>query len=659
MRKSIFLLLQFFILQISAATYYVSPNGKTNGNGSKENPYNSIATAIKKANPGDIIYLAGGTYSLSETIKISRNGTASSPITMQPEPDSGRPVLDFSGQPRFDSSARGIQLSGNYWHIIGLDIIRAGDNGLYIDGGNYNTIEFCIFYENGDTGLQIGGGSTYNLILNCDSYYNADENMGNADGFACKTSAGTGNIFKYCRAWMNSDDGYDGYLKESNDITTTYEGCYAFMNGMLQNGSSAGDGNGFKMGGCDADALRSHNAILKNCVSAKNKKNGFDRNSNIGSMTLYNCTAYANEGSDYIFVAAKEKQQDLTDGKKITLKNCISLTNATPSISCRADQVDMNHNTWNDGLNCSTADFVSLNINQYLADRDENGNLPTFTCLHLKPTSSLIDKGAVIAGISYNGEAPDLGAYEYQSGDIEIDPNDPLEEYVVNFSTIPGIFSAETVAGGTTSTQQDITIGGTGSKSGSFIPSQAANAPGSAGVAKLDGGGSYVQFPKQPKVKQVICYVAASGVNVNARSISLQSSTDGINFTDVSGGLLEVTNDATGKTINVNFDGTQDLTFRLTSKSSGWNIYDFIVKPDNTASSIAEPETENNKSIYLAGNVLHLPDNEHIEIYNISGKRCYQNKNIPAIDLSNWNPGYYIVRAKDKKGNITTTKIMR
>ncbi|WP_455498143.1 right-handed parallel beta-helix repeat-containing protein [Coprobacter sp.] len=658
MRKIIFLLFQFFILQLPATNYYVSPNGQPTGNGSKENPYNTIEAAVKKANPGDIIYLTGGIYSLSESIKISRNGTVSSPITIQSEPDTGRPILDFSGQPRFDSRARGIVLSGDYWHIIGLDIIRAGDNGLYIDGGNHNTIEFCTFYENGDTGLQIGGGATYNLILNCDSYYNADEKMGNADGFACKTSAGTGNKFQYCRAWMNSDDGYDGYLKDSNDITTIYEGCYAFMNGMLQDGTAAGDGNGFKMGGCDAGALRSHNAILKNCVSAKNKKNGFDRNSNIGSMTLYNCTAYANEGSNYIFVAAKEKQQDLEEGKKITIKNCISVSNTTPSISCRADQIDMDHNTWNEGLNCSTNDFVSLNVNQYLANRDDNGNLPDFTCLHLKSTSLLIDKGIVITDIPYNGNAPDLGAYEYQPGDIDIDPDGPLEDYVVNFSTIPGTFSAETVAGGTTGTQHGITVGGTGSKSGSFIPSQKGNSPGSAGAVKLDGSGSYVQFPKQSKVKRVICHVAASGANANTRSISLQYSTDGINFIDVTGGSLEVTNDATGKTITANFDGIQDLIFRLISRSSGWNIYDFIVTPDNTTSVIFETETVNNKDIYLAGDILYLPENKSVVIYNISGKCCYQNRNISAIDFSNWSPGYYIVRIKDKKGNIITTKII-
>ena len=56
MRKILFLAFQFLILHVSATTYYVSTNGKPEGDGSKENPYN-ITTAVKKANPGDVIYL--------------------------------------------------------------------------------------------------------------------------------------------------------------------------------------------------------------------------------------------------------------------------------------------------------------------------------------------------------------------------------------------------------------------------------------------------------------------------------------------------------------------------------------------------------------------------------------------------------------------------
>lgn len=47
MRKILFLAFQFLILHVSATTYYVSTNGKPEGDGSKENPYN-ITTAVKK-----------------------------------------------------------------------------------------------------------------------------------------------------------------------------------------------------------------------------------------------------------------------------------------------------------------------------------------------------------------------------------------------------------------------------------------------------------------------------------------------------------------------------------------------------------------------------------------------------------------------------------
>ena len=53
-----------------------------------------------------------------------------------------------------------------------------------------------------------------NLVLNCDAYNNFDpvsENGtgGNVDGFGGHPASAsyTGNVFKGCRAWYNSDDG--------------------------------------------------------------------------------------------------------------------------------------------------------------------------------------------------------------------------------------------------------------------------------------------------------------------------------------------------------------------------------------------------------------------------------------------------------------------
>ncbi|MCB0473368.1 MAG: right-handed parallel beta-helix repeat-containing protein, partial [Flavobacteriaceae bacterium] len=177
----------------------------------------AIATAV----PGEKIYVHGGDYVFGSTVKIDKSGSSANGISLMAYPnDATRPKLDFSSMSE-SSSNRGIELSADYWHVQGIDVFGAGDNGMYISGDN-NLIEFCTFSENADTGLQLGNGATANTILNCDSYYNADSSLENADGFACKLDAGTNNKFMGCRAWQNLDDGWDGYLRGADNITTTY-----------------------------------------------------------------------------------------------------------------------------------------------------------------------------------------------------------------------------------------------------------------------------------------------------------------------------------------------------------------------------------------------------------------------------------------------------
>uniref|UniRef100_UPI003F6BFA75 Ig-like domain-containing protein n=1 Tax=Polaribacter sp. TaxID=1920175 RepID=UPI003F6BFA75 len=161
-----------------------------------------LLTAIQNAVAGDVIYVKEGTFTFSSTINIGQSGTSSSLISILPHPNNTqRPTLDFSAMSE-NSSNRGIELSGNFWHIKGIKVFNAGDNGMLITG-NDNLIEFCEFSENSDTGLQIGNGGANNTVLNCDSFFNADSTLENADGFASKLDAGTGNKFIGCRAWQN------------------------------------------------------------------------------------------------------------------------------------------------------------------------------------------------------------------------------------------------------------------------------------------------------------------------------------------------------------------------------------------------------------------------------------------------------------------------
>lgn len=361
-----------------------------------------ILNAINNAVAGDKIYIRGGNYIFSQSIRLSQSGQDGNMISVFAYPnDEQRPVFDFSSMAE-SSSNRGVILSGNYWHVKGIDVYNAGDNGMFI-GGSYNLIEFCSFYENSDTGLQIGNGGAYNTVLNCDSYFNADASIENADGFAAKLDCGTGNKFIGCRAWNNLDDGWDGYLRGADNITTTYENCWAFRNGYLKNGSiSGGDGNGFKTGGSDTKDLK-HNAEFTRCIAAENAVDGFDHNSNRGDITIYHASAHAN-GRNISFGTTNI-------ASTLIIKNSMSF-GGNQSDSYNATTTDISNNSWQNGLSVTSSDFKSINVDMLLSPRKADGSLPEIDYLYLVEGSDLINKG-VDVGLDFIGPAPDLGAFEF------------------------------------------------------------------------------------------------------------------------------------------------------------------------------------------------------------------------------------------------------
>ncbi len=380
-------------------SYYVSGAGSDTNPGTIDQPFLTIPKAVSVAQLGDTIYVRGGTYSISSTITISKSGITDERYFLLGYSNE-RPILDFS-----TGSSIGILLSGNYWHIKGFDVLKAKGNGMRITGSN-NIIEFCAFYDNSETGLQLASGASFNRVINCDAYFNYDPPLGgNADGFAPKLDVGTGNYFYGCRSWQNSDDGWDGYMRGADNVTTTIENSWCFMNGYLKDGSpiTSGNGNGFKMGGGDnsnADSLR-HNMILKNCIAFDNRVKGFDQNNNRGSMTLYNNTAYRN-GTNYGMGAG------VKIGETMTLINCLVL-GSTGSIWTGAIRQT---NSWMSPFtNATTADFISIDTTGVRGPRKLDGSLPDISFMRLAANSQFIDAGTEV-GIPYNGIAPDLGYIE-------------------------------------------------------------------------------------------------------------------------------------------------------------------------------------------------------------------------------------------------------
>ncbi len=442
---------------------WCAPDGDdSTADGSEQRPFFDLQKAIDLAEPGDRIWMKAGTYVYSKRINIdNRHGSPDAYI--QVFAHGGRAVLDFSGMPyhkHSDNPYQGIRLTSSYWHFYKIDITNASDNGMLIErnkptGGSAtdiaartqdahdNIIEQCNFYRNGDTGLQMKNLGAYNYVINCDAYENADESDGDADGFAPKISVGDGNYFFGCRAWHNSDDGYDVFFKKTGGFddnkTIIMEYCLAYENGITPNSeggltATSGNDNGFKMG---SDQGRM-NVILNRCLAVRNLNKGFDQNHNSGDIIMNNCTGVGQTdvgGKSYSY----RIYEDLADGSVCEVRNSIAINDRL--VTDKSESDGGKRGTWGrweitvasleqaNDWRCAPENFIDMEHHeQLIAARQDDGTLPEIDYAHIDLTrgTALIDAGVAVAAdstkyaaasivvpaIEYAGEAPDLGAYE-------------------------------------------------------------------------------------------------------------------------------------------------------------------------------------------------------------------------------------------------------
>ncbi|MBK0368997.1 right-handed parallel beta-helix repeat-containing protein [Flavobacterium agrisoli] len=227
----------------------------------------ALRSAISNAVAGDIITISG-TINLTKTLELAKSGTSSSKINFTGG------TLNCSGLP---SGSWGVKVNGSYWNITNMTIKNAPDCGIVFQAGGYNYVYNVTTSNNGDSGLQIYNGSHDNFIYKCKSNDNYDAANGgeNADGYACKLSAGKNNVFDGCVANHNSDDGWDLY---GQPYTVTIRNCTASNNGFGSNG----DGNGFKLGSANQNVAHT----VTNNTATKNLAWGYDGNGNTGHITI-------------------------------------------------------------------------------------------------------------------------------------------------------------------------------------------------------------------------------------------------------------------------------------------------------------------------------------------------------------------------------------
>jgi len=432
--------------------YFVSPDGEPGNTGSATSPFATLEEAVAVVVPGDTIWLRGGVHSVTRTVSITRSGTATQPIRLWGCPRE-QAILDFS---QATEQQRGISFTASYWHLKSFEMRylpqrSTGVLTIALKGidANHSTFERLDIHHNGGSSVHFEGDSTGNLFLNCDFHHNYDPETdkpgGNADGMAfAYVPRHATNTIRGCRAWSNSDDGYDFW---KNEGVMLLEQTWSFNNGWMPGTTTTtpgGNGSGFKLGRTDENTDGELRRVLRGCIAANNRLRGFDQNNAKTLTGLFNNTAYGNGGEginlDFIPLVSVVKN-NLSTG------NGLSWGSPNGAPAKLSATVIHSHNSWDSGLTLGSSDFVSLDAGCLDDPRKSDGSLPDCDFARLVPVSPFNDVGDDVCA-AYCGAAPDLGAYERSGADCQGQVCAPLSVVTIGDSTVSSYDVAATLQRG-------------------------------------------------------------------------------------------------------------------------------------------------------------------------------------------------------------------
>src|SRR5574343_282657 len=230
--KSLILSLLFGFLSLSllGANYYVSTAGSNSNNGSISSPFLTIGYGVGQLNPGDHLYVRGGTY--HQVVNIYNSGTSTDSIFIE---NYQNEIVIIDGQnnlPSYNYDGL-VALGGEYISFKGIEIRNSAGFGIYIEG-KHNSLYNLNVNNSYHTGIM---GQCDNLLIkDCIVYLNVQNNS------ALIAQVGWGNGIGVARDYENG-------VSENCIIT----GCVVYNN----------HGEGI-------DVFESSNVIVEKCVSYDN-----------------------------------------------------------------------------------------------------------------------------------------------------------------------------------------------------------------------------------------------------------------------------------------------------------------------------------------------------------------------------------------------------
>ena len=163
----------------SGKTYYVSPQGDDNDDGSLERPYKTVQKGLNQLNPGDTLEIRGGVY--HETTDVyNKNGSQDAWFTVKNYKDeevtmTGDYKVNWGGKIAPDAITLN---NSSYWKIQGIKMTQYTGAGVYITNNSRFIdmsdlviwdLDYPIYRPYGTSGID-GESSSFCSVKNCKIY---------------------------------------------------------------------------------------------------------------------------------------------------------------------------------------------------------------------------------------------------------------------------------------------------------------------------------------------------------------------------------------------------------------------------------------------------------------------------------------------------------
>jgi len=391
---TIFILAGGIILKSYATNYYLATNGNNNNNGSINAPWATFVHSLRSIQPGDTIFVRGGTYTEGEIWirkDLGMGGVDGQYVT----------IMAYPGEvAKLDGSRRMI-VEANYIRIQGLTFINTYslDFPWWGDPGTREYVEILNNHFTGHFGIPLEFCGNNGLIEG-----NIIENQ-NGESHAIYLHYGTNNIIRNNQILGTYKYGihvYDEHKSEDPPgFVREYHNVIIEQNLITSSGTRAGI-----ILGTSADSpspgVIIDSVIIRNNVIVDNATLGIYLKAwagEIKNIEIYNNTIYGN-GGDGIY---------LSNVHNVLIKNNIIVSDQGFHIGkdTQAHSVSIDHNLfWPVPLRLDNVEATNSIVADPIFIDPSNRNF------WLQEGSPAIDAG-VDMGLPYQGNAPDLGAFEY------------------------------------------------------------------------------------------------------------------------------------------------------------------------------------------------------------------------------------------------------